>query len=279
VWLCDWTLCDLVECYRQFIITLWSVLATVTMTCLPSAYLHSQGVHISKLGIIAPLCSHKDPPGQDLCIPLTETILIEGFKTASEPLIGTQPESLGHRGLININDQELGGPGMAHPLASQSLGYIKGLGRTSTISGVLLWCKLNSRSLVDEHPVLHKSLHQIYVYHFLVDNEMEQMLKNLKISCTGSLRKAPNVITLVSMCSKLMKKGMEDWGDFIRRFNILVPRIHKIQGQRSMTLKFLFTLASPEFVEVPLCLKQVLEWLWWQNLFIDQPFAQRCIFG
>jgi len=171
-----------------------------------------------------------------------------GFKTASEPLIGTQPEALAHRGLTNIN---VVAPNLPNPLASQSIGYIKGLGRVTTVMAFLLECKRKMIDLAAVHPLFYQSLLTIYVHRFACDNKMEETLKNMKISCTGALRKPPNVVAIVSMSIKLMDEGMEDYSEFIRRFNLGAPRQFKIQGQKAQTMRFLLvSMRNSQFLKV-----------------------------
>jgi len=177
-----------------------------------------------------------------------ELIAEHGFKTANEPLLGTQPEMLAHRGLNNITEVSTIVP---NPLASQSIGYIKGLGRTSTMAAFLLHCKQHMIDLKEKHPLLHKSLLVIHVWRYLCDNKMEETLKNMNMSAASAIRKAPNVIAIVSMSSKLMAEGMEDYGEFIRRYNQSAPRQYKIQGQKAQTLKVLLgTMRGTKFMEV-----------------------------
>ena len=73
--------------------------------------------------------STKDPLGRRLFLELMELILQDGFKTANEPLLFTQPDELAHTGLDPVEfvkDQP-------HPLATASLGYVKGFARVTTI--------------------------------------------------------------------------------------------------------------------------------------------------
>ena len=246
--------------YHQWVGLVWEVHSPHQLAGLPSPHPISlvgnviaagwccQGVHISKLGICAPLCSHKDPPGKLLSVPLMELIAEHGFKTANEPLLGTQPEVLAHRGLVNINPVSQNVP---HPLASQSIGYIKGLGRTSTLMAFLLYCKQHMIDLAAMHPLFHQSLLTIYVWRYACDNKMEETLKNMKISCAGALRKPPHVVAIVSMSIKLMKEGMPDYQELIRRFNQGAPRQFKIQGQKASTMKILLgSMRDTPFLQV-----------------------------
>ena len=79
--------------------------------------------------------SMKDPLGRHLFLELMELILQECFETATEPLLFTQPDELAHMGLDPVEfvkDQP-------HPLATASLGYVKGFARVAAILAFLRW--------------------------------------------------------------------------------------------------------------------------------------------
>ena len=202
--------------------------------------------HMISLGYDAPGCSTKDPPGQRLFLELLELILLDGFKTSNEPLLVTQPDELAHLGLKQPDDES--GQAGDHPLAVASLGYIKGLARTQTILAFTHWIMDQKIDLHDRHPELYASMLTVYGHHLHMENRIDASMKNMKISCTGSIRKPPNTIGMVSMCQKLVQKGMSDYTEFARRWNPQAPRTHKIQGQKATSMKLLFTKSSPEII-------------------------------
>ena len=198
-------------------------------------------LHVSSLGCSLD-CSSKDPPGKPLFMELISLMLMHGFKTANEPLLVTQPDSLAHVGLQQpcfVTEA-----GVSHPLAVASLGYVKGFARSLTALALLCWCQKTGFDLEFEHPLLHKSLLTIYVHQLEMDNAVEETLKNLQISCSGSIRRPPNVVQMVSMIVKLINKGqLKEWTDFIKRWNMRSVRTHQVSGQRAASMKLLFELA------------------------------------
>ena len=80
--------------------------------------------------------STQDPPGWRLFLEVMELILQDGFKTANELLIFTQPDELAHTGLAPVEIAK----DQPHPLATANLGYVKGFARVTTILAILHWC-------------------------------------------------------------------------------------------------------------------------------------------
>ena len=74
-------------------------------------------------------CFNEGSPGRQLFLELMEWILQDGFKTANEPLLFTQPDELAHTGLDPVEFAK----DQPHPLATASLGYVKGFARVATI--------------------------------------------------------------------------------------------------------------------------------------------------
>ncbi len=156
-------------------------------------------VHITSLGYDL-AASTKDPPGTQLFTELVDLYLTDGFKTSNEPLLVTQPGELAHLGL------QL--PQAQGTLATASLGYIKGLARTSSVLAFVHWCWVHGHDLANINPILHKSLLTIYVHYMPMDSKVDEALKNMKVSCAGSIRRPPNVIGIVSMIHKLVTGTM-----------------------------------------------------------------------
>ena len=149
-------------------------------------------VHIAALGIKHG-CSSKPPPGRKLFMELIEQFMVAGFVTTTQPLKCTQPESLAHQ---NFPALWTAPPGKM-PLGIQSLGYIKGRARVTSVMTLLLWMKNMGYTKGDIkkcHPVLYSSLLKVHIYHQPQDSKMGETLKNMELSVAGAIRKAPNVV-------------------------------------------------------------------------------------
>ena len=111
-------------------------------------------------------CSLKPPPGKKLFLELVERYLMEGFKTANEPLIITQPNEIAHLGLVkDLQADSISTNGV---LATHSLGYIKGFARTQSLFAMLHFCWKEDIELKTTHPILWSSILTIYAHHLLI---------------------------------------------------------------------------------------------------------------
>ena len=117
--------------------------------------------HISALGYDLE-CSQKDPLGMKLFEELVELYWIFGFKTANDPLLLSQPEELAHLGLTIAAGSEA----VSHPLATASLGYVKGFARSLTIITVLHWCWIKGYDLSMLNPTLYSSVLTVYGHYY-----------------------------------------------------------------------------------------------------------------
>ena len=225
-----------------------------------SAALECQGFHMSACGVIANLCSVKDPPGILLSKNLFELMIDNGFCTASEPLLVYQPEELAHRNLPIPAFLSEGLQPNQTPLATQSLGYVKGLARTQVATAWCVMCWQQSIPWATEHPKMLQSFRCVYAHHLLLDTPVEIATKNLKISCTGSIRKPPNAIGMVMMIQRLLSKGLREFGQFAISWNKTAPRAYKIQGQMQVTMKNLFDKAPAAGLTLLLAHVQKFGW-------------------
>ena len=164
-----------------------------------------QCVHVSALSFL-PACSLKPPPGCDVTDQLVGEILQDGFITASEPLLVTQPAELAY-----LREGE--------DARAFYLGYAKGQARAVTILCILLYCMKNEYDIKAVHPKLYESILAIYVHSMKVTSKEEEALLNMKLSCRGSIRRACNIVEVVFMLQNLANRyGMSDSAGFVRRW-------------------------------------------------------------
>jgi len=169
----------------------------------------------SDMAEIPPLCVHttslgydlsaslKPPPGQHTADQLIERYLLDGVVTVSEPGWIVQPSELAHMSLSPLpgpSDQGY----VVGQLAVASLGYVKFWARVCTLLGFLRWLQTHSEyDLATLNPKLHDSIRTIYVYHVPQDSKVDEAIVNLRKSCQGAIRRAPNTITILLMIHNL----------------------------------------------------------------------------
>ena len=145
----------------------------------------------------------KPAPGKDVTRQLCENYLKDGFITAGEPLLVSQPEELQLQ------------CGAGH--APHSVGYIKGQARSLTLLALLRYCYSKNIDLKEVHPVLWQSVCKIYVVKITYSTKADEALANMKLSARGSIRRANNLVVTVMMLHNLSKQGFGDMQSFTRR--------------------------------------------------------------
>ena len=200
-------------------------------------------LHVASLGL-AGEASLKPSPGHKLVEELVDLILVNGFETASEPLRASQPDALNQKGLAILWPVLQG----KMPLETFSIGCIKGLARTQVLHMILMWAKKERVDLVYVAPKIFTSVCQgIFAHYNPQDSKMEEALANMKISCSGSIRRAPNVLTVTKMIRELtLTAALTDYQIFTRTWNQRAARGFQIVGQRATSLKLHFENVTPE---------------------------------
>ena len=69
-----------------------------------------------------------------------------------------------------------------------------------------LWCRRSmSGPSTRELSVccVWETLGAIWVHHVRQDSQLDEVIENMKYSCAGSIRNAPNVITVAAQCHNL----------------------------------------------------------------------------
>ena len=157
-----------------------------------------------------------------------------------------------------------------------TVGYLKGRAR---MENLLLLLHINfklSFHLRDVHPALFTSVLRIYAHHLPQSSRREEALSNMQISCKGSLRKAPNIVTISKMSCNLKAVGDADFQSFVKLWNERAPRMHKITGQKAIGLKYLLEVMQPELLE--LVLEHVGSEGWVKCAFSDDNLGNKKIY-
>ena len=196
-------------------------------------------VHVCALGFTE-CCAVKPPCGPDLCKKLQAQYVVEGFVTASQPLLVTVPpveQSLGPCGL-----EAPWAAGAPESLQAFGLGYVKGFARATSL--LMLLHKIMRLGLTsDMSDSFRRSVQQIHVHRSAHTSKLEEALANMRLSARGSLRQANNTIQTVLMIMKLNQQGgLTDAAVFIKRWNQMTSKQFAIQGRRASALKLLFNV-------------------------------------
>jgi hypothetical protein len=186
-------------------------------------------VHVGALGFRFD-ASNKPGPGREVFGGLMDQYMADGVITGSEPLIGTQTMTAPEGVTIPWSGT----------LVPFSVGWIKGLARSTTLLAALhrFW-KLGIK-IKDHNPRFHDSVMVIYMHNVHAPSKMDEALLTMKLSSRGSIRKKTNIIQTVAIIYSLYEHGLSDFAIFIRRWNAMAARSDHIIGKRAMAVKLLF---------------------------------------
>lgn len=204
--------------------------------------------HISMFGF-SKSCTTKPPPFLETFWELYDEIFKDGFITCGDPIFIQQPAEI----LDGVRDAEDNVVGPLFPasqpgekaLFCQSLGYVKGMARVTTLL-VILHLAWKKGYNLDKSPKLKASVCRIWALNNSHGSKREIALQNLKISSRGSIRKAPNVITILYMVKTLASNGDTDSSSFLKTWNQRASKVHQVVGKKAVSLKMF--LDAPDAV-------------------------------
>ena len=211
-------------------------------------------------------------PSIDVFCQLVENIMADGLETSSEPLLVIQPDELVD------NNVEMSWPGLpAHeaPLKGFSIGYTKGMARMCTALSLLHWIWENGIDIKEGYPELYESFRAVHIHHTKQATKMDEAIDNMKISCRGSIRKAPNVLQIAVMSQRLHSYGYTDFSVFVRKWNASCPRASQILGKKALALKMLLAL---ERDQLQLILDHVNQCGMDQSVWMDEALANKKLY-
>lgn len=203
-------------------------------------------LHLSALGVWKD-CTSKPPPFKGTCSELMDEMLMDGFVTSGDPLVIQQPPEYmagveDEAGLVCSTPWSETTVGMPF-LHATSLGYVKGMARSCTVLCMVHVAWKKNYDLASRLPKFYGTLLRIYAIHSPAGSKREIALLNMKLSCRGSIRKPPNVISILFTVKSLAKKGDNDFTGFLKAWNNQAARSHQVQGKKATSLKY--------FIEAP----------------------------
>ena len=205
-------------------------------------------VHVAALGFDSD-CSLKPPPGKELVRQLSEHMLQDGFLTSGEPLLVVQSHQAD---AITLNAPWPSHGGSGPGLVAASLGYLKGMARSTTALLLVHRAWQLNLDMHQAHPKLYESIVRIYVHHVQQPTKVDEALHNMKLSARGSIRKKINLIQTEMMISKLQVLGLQDFTVFVKKWNAMSVRADQIIGRRAVAMKLLLETAPKAF---PTCMR------------------------
>ena len=200
-------------------------------------------LHLAALGFQEGV-SLKPAPGREHTLELIAMFLKDGFITASDVLLISQPAVLA---TANSELQVPWGKDSSDAvLGAFSVGYIKGRARVTSLFALLFAMyeadgdDTMGDTLQSQCFKFWDSCRVVWAQHFKQATKEDEALQNMKLSLRGSLRKAANIVQVATMIRKLLAEGHTDFNSFLRRWNQQTVTQHQIRGRKLVSLKLLF---------------------------------------
>ena len=95
----------------------------------------------------------------------------------------------------------------------------------------------------------------------------------MMISAKGSIRKAPNIVTIAKMSLSLKDYGDRDFTSFVKLWNERAPKQHKVVGNKATGLKLLLEVMPNDVLQ--LVLDHVGSHGWFTCVFSDDSLSTK----
>ena len=217
------------------------------------AYHHDQNmtaVTEQDMASMSPMCLHLGVFGytesasntrpytpDDVAEKLLKFIVADGFCTASEPLWIISPADMANP--TDVTPPWTADSAQQTPLMPFSQGFIKGMARITIAHCIALVCYEDGIDLKSQHPHLYQSLQAIHAHFTPRSSIIDEAVAGCKVSLKGSVRRERCVIELTILIERLIKQGIEDYQQFVKKFNASVHNDFRISGKKASALKLL----------------------------------------
>ena len=202
--------------------------------------------HVAALGYDEK-CSIRPPPEAVTCLLLADQYLVDGFITSSDPLLILPKPELG----VDTDLVRLWVPPAGESvLGVQTVGYLKGMARTTTLLSMLHLVMIDDLPLATLNPKLFSSVLRIRAHFMPQRSRVDEALKNMKISTRGSIRKGPNLFTIVGIINNLSTVGYTDYPAFMKSWNAQSGKSFEVKGQKAVSLKLILEMMPTSVLEM-----------------------------
>jgi len=98
---------------------------------------------------------------------------------------------------------------------------------------------------IEAHPKFHDSVKKIFCHSIFVSVRRAEMFYNFRVSCRGSIRRPPNVLTWVHSLEMLLKEhGETDAASVVRLWNAQASENNQLVGSKSVAVRLV--IGMPE---------------------------------
>ena len=112
----------------------------------------------------------------------------------------------------------------------------------TTLVAVLAWVHDKHIDVTQAHPKLAVSILKVCIKHIFMMDKRKELFYNMKLSCRGAIRRAPNAASWVESLVKLANSM--DPGTIIRSWNEECAKDSKIVGTKAQAVKNIMELPA-----------------------------------
>lgn len=237
-------------------------------------------VHIAMLSFRAN-STPKEPTRTKTALELIESYLMDTFLTKHEPLL------LHTGGITGIHEHATWGAAPAwQPVVDVDVGlnfippfsirHHKAAARTSSLHLLLYLLFEDGMEMRNNHPTLWQSIREIHAYDMAFTSAKEEVFSSFRMSCRGSIRRPPNVLTWCITLQKLKTSGEADVSNIMKQWNSQSTKNHALVGAKSTSVKNLLELADAKVLDA--ILECVSRHGWENSPFSEDSFGTRKMF-
>ena len=232
-------------------------------------------VHLAMLSYL-PESSPKEATRSKTCLEILDSMAQSGFLSKHEPLLLCSAQNTTKHSDL-VCPWGAGTGSQQKVIAALSLGHHKSAARSVSmhvLMTLIFDCKLSLKAINQE---LWNSLRHIHAWNMVFPSLKDQIDSNFEMSCRGSIRKPPNVLSWVHVLSKMRQAGEHDTNSIIRTWNTRHALAgHKLTGGKATAVRNVIE----NYDERIICIVMgVVSKFGWENSpFSDDSLSSRKIF-
>ena len=154
---------------------------------------------------------------------LLDRMVTEGFLTVTEPIVVSERNHV-----LDVSSR--GGV----PILPHTMCFVKGQGRTLTVTGFVLYCWIHDTPLPD---IIAKTAATIYAKREDLGGDQQEIFHAMHIGYRSAVRRAPSLVQWIWSLIQLQKKSGTSPVNVLADWNKVAPRSDQIVGGKATSVK------------------------------------------
>ena len=237
----------------------------------------STTVHLAMLSIDPARCP-REPASVYVVRQLVDSIMTDGFLTEHEPLriCSGGPEEMARAAREAVGDMEPPWKQVSAVLP-MCLGHHKSASRVAALHLIVQLFIDDEVDMEQAFPALYHSVRNIRCVNVEFATKRGQLLDNMKLSTSGAIRKAPNVLSWVIGLRRLQECGDADQGAIVREWNEKCMSGSQLQGAKAQAVKLILMQCDMEALDI--LTKCVSEFGWEGCPFSEDALSSKKLYS